>query len=156
MKTLSQKARLLLCSLIILAYFIPSYNGISGFSFVSLAFSEPEVNSDITSTDVLILIIPLLFTPLSALVLLLISSLKIPARKIYMAMPLTGIVAFVSILVLASGNGSGNFSNLSFLLQMGGGFYLALTASFLLPFTKNPHRKRVKKRKTSPPLEIAA
>lgn len=156
MKTLAKKARLVLCSLLIVAFFIPSYNGISAFNFIPIAFAQPEVNSEITLTDVLVAVVPLFFIPLSALGILFLFWMKMPARKTYLALPLFSILTFTGILFTGLNSGSAFSSGRAFLMQMGIGFYIALIAAVLLPFTKRSVRKRARQPKSESQVEIAA
>jgi hypothetical protein len=149
MRTLRKNARVILSTLVLAAFFLPSYQGISGFHFISLAFAETTTNSEITSTDVLILTLPLILIPLTALGILLVSWLQISIRKTFTALPLLCLAGFTFILAISSRNSSAGFNSLSFLLQMGIGFYLALAASLVLPFTKNPLRKKVRRRRSN-------
>lgn len=148
MRTLRKKARVVLSTLILAAFFIPSYKGVSAFHFISIAFAETTAHSEITSTDVLILIIPLILVPVTALAISLASWLKVSIRRTFTALPLVCLAGFTIILAISSRNVSAGFSNLSLLLQMGVGFYLALVAALILPFTKNPVRKRIRRRRT--------
>lgn len=155
MKFFITNARLLLTGLIVAAFFLPSYGGISGFRFISLAFSEINRESEITSTDVFIMILPLIMIPVFALLLFIGAALKQPMRKILTGMPLICLCTFLAILLVGARNGSGSFSGPEFLVQMQVGFYLAFVASILLVATKDPRKKRVKRRKRTE-AELAA
>lgn len=148
MKTLRRKARVILSTLICIVFFLPAYNGVSGFRFVSLAFSEVATNRELTQTDVLILVVPLVLVPLTALAIALISWLRISLQKIYTAMPLLCFLSFMAILLMSAGNGSSSFSKGTILSQMGLGFYLTLLAAAYLPFTKNPVVKKIRRRRS--------
>lgn len=148
MKFIKTKARVLLCVVITAAFFIPSYNGISGFSFINRAFSETVTNSEITETDVLITIIPLLFIPLSALMILICAWLQVTTRKIFLALPLLFMLFFFGILYLGASNSSDGFSSPGVFLRMQPGFYIAGLASLLLIYTKN-YKKRKHRRNIS-------
>lgn len=145
MNFLTTRARLLLCCVIIAAFFIPAYNNISGAGFIRLAFIEGESHSEITSTDVLIAVIPLILIPFSALVILLRSAAYMSTRKTYLALPLLFMAFFFGVLYLSSGNTSGSFSSPKVFFQMQPGFYIAGLASFLLLFTKTYKKRRHKR-----------
>ena len=142
MKILKTKARLLLCGVIIAAFFIPAYNNISGLSFINRAFSEAKTHNEITETDVLITIIPLLFIPFSALLILVRAVAHVSTRKTYLALPLLFMLFFFGILYISSGNTSGGFSSPKVFFQMQPGFYIAGLASLLVIFTKNYKKRR--------------
>ncbi|HUC79641.1 MAG TPA: hypothetical protein VMR70_01945 [Flavisolibacter sp.] len=147
MNALRKKARLLLCTLILLSFFLPAYRGVSGFGFIPLAFDEVTKSHELTMIDVVILLVPLVLIPVSAAGIGIASWLRIPVRKTFAAFPLLCLLAFICLLLMSSG-GSG-FSGTSLLSQMGVGFYLALPATAYLPFTKNMVRKRRRRRQTT-------
>ena len=142
MKYLKTRARLILCILIIAAFFIPSYNNVSAYGFIKLAFLETKDHSEVTSTDVLITIVPLLLVPLSALVIVIRTAVHLPTRKTYLGLPLIFLIFFFVILLPGGSTISGKFSDPKVLLEMQAGFYLAATAAVLLLFTRSFKRKR--------------
>jgi hypothetical protein len=156
MKYFKTKTRLLLCGVIIAAFFLPAFEGISGFLFVRLAFSEVGSHSEITQTDVLLAIIPLLLVPLSSLAILLASSLHLTIRKIYLIFPLAFMFSFFGLLVLTARNNSGAFASPTVFLNMQPGFYIAGLASTLLIFSKDLKKKKRRKRVATPDMPATA
>jgi uncharacterized membrane protein YhaH (DUF805 family) len=150
MRAIISKARYLLCCLIILAFFIPSYQNISGFSFIPLAFSAVEGQSEISSIDVFIAVVPLVLIPVSALAILVRTSLRKTTRKTIKALPLICLFIFTVILFMSlrSISGGGR-SSLRILSHMQGGYYVVAVASLLLPFTKAPYKRRSKKQQAT-------
>lgn len=149
MKTLRKRARVILSTLILAAFFIPSYKGLNGFGFISVAFAETKTNHEITSTDVMILVIPLLLVPLTALGIWLATWLKISMRTIYTALPLICLFGFTAVLLMSAPKNSVGLSNGGLLLKMGFGFYVALLASLCLPFTQNPKKKKIRRHRSA-------
>lgn len=154
MKFITTNARQLLCGVIIAAFFIPAYNNISGFGFIDHAFSAVNSQNEITETDVLIIITPLLFVPFSALFILLRTASRISSRKTYLVLPLLFMLFFFGVIIISAANSSGQFSNPKVFFQMQPGFYIAGLASVLLIFTRNP--KKRKRRKRTPSTETIA
>lgn len=155
MKPLSTKSRLLFCILIIAAFFIPAYHNISALGFISLAFQEADKHADITFIDVLILITPLVFIPVTALVIMIRSVTYVPIRKTIIVLPFLLLVFFLAILSFSGNSNSYNLFASTILLNMQVGFYLAGAASLLLIFTKN-HSRRHKRKRSRPQTEVVA
>ena len=149
MKFITTKARLLLCGVIIAAFFIPAYQNISGFTFINYAFSEAKSNSEITEMDVLITIVPLLFIPLSALFILVRARLYLVTSKIYLALPLLFMLFFFGIIYLSERNSASGFSSPATFFYMQPGFYIMILASLLLIFTKTYKKRRRRRRVNS-------
>ena len=156
MNFLKKRARLLLCCFIILAFFVPAYDNISGFGFVRLAFTESENNSEIKFADILIIIVPLLALFLSALVILLRTVAYLPTRRLHLTLPLLFLLSFFGVMYISGGNTAGNFSHPRVFLQMQPGFYITAFASLLLVFTRDYKKKKHRKRKPVPDAQEAA
>src|ERR671912_873499 len=154
MKFITTNARLLLCGVIIAAFFIPAYNNISGFGFINHAFLEVNTQNEITETDVLITITPLLFIPFSALFLLVRTAAHVSSRKMYLALPVIFMLFFFGIIFLTSRNSTGGFSSPTVFFQMQPGFYITVLASVLLIYTKNRRKRR--RRRSVQSTETAA
>lgn len=150
MKFIIIKGRPLLCCLILIAFFIPSFENVSGLGYINHAFSEVRKSGEITRTDALITIIPLLLIPFFALIILIRSIRHMNTRKTYLALPFVFLCFFFAILFLTSGS-TGSFSSFKVLFQMQIGFYLSAMASLLLVFTKHYKRKRSKRRTEQAP-----
>ena len=146
MQTLFSKGRYPLCLLIILAFFLPSYQNISAFSFVPQAFSFAEDQSEISSADVLIAVVPLVLIPLSSVLIMVQTYLRKVIRQSIKALPFICLSLFTVILFLSLRTlvGSG-MTTLRILSHLGAGFYLTLIASALVPFTKSPYRRKTRR-----------
>jgi glucan phosphoethanolaminetransferase (alkaline phosphatase superfamily) len=149
MKLLSNKTRLLLSILIIISFFLPAYNAISAFKFISLALSETTPPTDINLIDVLMILAPLVLIPIIAIVVFIRSYMKASTPTTVTGLPLLFLMFFFGILFF-----TGNISSISspaykFLLKMQIGFYLTVIASLLLLFTRNGRQHRHKRRRQS-------
>lgn len=142
MNQLVPKARLVLCALIVLAFFLPAYKGYSGLRFLPVALSEAANKSGVTSTDVLILLMPLLMIPLSAIGVYTLFVMTVFIKRIYLAMPLLFLVFFFTLLFRSPGMASSD----GFLGAAQIGFYITALAACGLPFTKDPKRKSRRRR----------
>jgi hypothetical protein len=145
MQTFFSKARYTLCTLIILAFFLPSYQDISAFNFIPLAFSSADEQSEISSADVFIAVVPLVLIPLSALAIIILTSMRRVIRKTFKALPFIclAIFTFILFLSLRTIEGSG-MSSLRTLSHLGVGYYLVAICSVFLPFTKSPYRRKMR------------
>ena len=145
MQTIINKARIISCFFILLGFFIPSYNGVSGLTFIPLVFSAIEETSEITIVDAFVAIIPLVFIPLSTIAVLIRTFRLKPTRKTYRALPLICLFAFSIILVMSLKTISGSgMTSLQTFAQIRGGYYMAGIFCLILPFTRNPFIKRTK------------
>lgn len=147
MPLLSNKSRLPLSVLLLIAFFIPAYNNVSAFTFIGLAFSEAKAQTEITFIDVLILITPLIFIPVIAVVILIRSVMQVRIRKSVTGLPLLLLLFFIALLSFTGNRSTLHFPVSKLLFGMQVGFYLTAIASLLLLFTKNK-RKHRRKRKT--------
>jgi len=145
MKALTTKSRLLVCAVIIIAFFVPAYDGISGFSYISFAFKNLEGQTEITTMDVWVTIIPLLLIPISAAAILVRSYYKLSTRKTYMFLPAVCFGFFTVILFFSQKSGGAVFSGRVVLMEMTIGFYLTAIGCAILPFTKTPRRRKSEK-----------
>lgn len=152
MKTSLAKSRMALCALILLAVFLPAYNGYSAVSFIPLVLAEVS-NGEINLTDAAISIIPVLLVPVSAIVVGMFQLLRIPLRRVYVAMPLVFLLFFTGILFTAERSANPSSSVFGLFKRAGLGFYLAYIACLLLPFTKNAKRRR--RHRKPPSAELA-
>lgn len=145
MKLLATQYRLFLPVLIIAAFFIPAYHNISGFNFISLALAEPKGHADISQTDALIIILPLVFIPLSALLIFIRSYLHLPTRMTVVVLPFLFLVFFIALLPFSRNINRSDLSFPKILFTMQIGFYVVAISSLLLIFTKNYRKKKVRK-----------
>lgn len=145
MQTIFSKARYILCTLIILAFFLPCYQDISAFSFIPLAFSSAGEQSEISSADVFIAIVPLVLIPLSSLAIIILTSMRRILRKTFKALPFICLCIFTLILFLSLRTiGGSGMSSLRTLSHLSVGYYLVAICSIFLPFTKSPYRRKLR------------
>jgi hypothetical protein len=149
MRILPHQTRLWLSALIIVSFIIPAYKSISAFTFIGLALSEVETHADVTIIDVLIVVSPLIFMPIIAIVIAIRSVRRVPVRKTVTALPLVLLVFFCAILSFSSNNSDVHAPLPGLLFDMQIGFYLTVIASLLLVFTKNVSKRRHKRRSRS-------
>jgi len=93
--------------------------------------------------------------PFSTAVLLLRTWLRIPTRRVYVAMPLIFFM-FFSGLFFTSQTSLAGPSSVNLFTPAEFGFYLAAVCSVMLLFTKNQKRKRRRKIETEPEKELAS
>ncbi|RYZ30036.1 MAG: hypothetical protein EOO10_04240 [Chitinophagaceae bacterium] len=146
MQTLISKLRYILCFVIISAFFLPSYQDISGFTFIPLAFSSTDDQSEISTADVFIATIPLILIPVSSIAILVRTYMRRQLRQTFKALPLICLAVFTILLFLSLRTiAGGGMSSLRILSHLREGFYITAIASMLLPFTKSPYRRKVKR-----------
>lgn len=136
MKNIIAKGRLLLCAMIVFAFFLPAYAGYSAMRFIPLALSEAD-KSNVTTMDALILIVPLVLIPAIAFTVLGLFLLRIAIMQSYLALPLLFMVFFLGLLFRSPGMAAagGGIRGLQI------GFYLMALSAAALPFTKNARHK---------------
>ncbi|MDQ6609017.1 MAG: hypothetical protein M3Y85_04270 [Bacteroidota bacterium] len=154
MKLLIEKSRALLSLLIIIAFFIPAYKDNSAFSFISLALSEVNTNSDITIIDVYIFNTLLILIPLTALAVFITSLMRKSVRQIVIVLPFLLLVFTLAVLATSEAGGN-NLSVLKLFAGLKVGFYLAAVSSFSLMFTKNRSRRRHRRKKYQAQTKVA-
>lgn len=143
-------ARPLLCAVVVLAFFLPAYQACSGFQFISLALAEAANKNGVTTTDVMILLLPMMLIPASAGILGAAFALRISVQRIYTVLPFVFFTFFTLLFFRSQAHATS---------QPGGaqiGFYLTGVATALLPFTKNAKRKSRRRRRNTKPLEAVA
>jgi hypothetical protein len=146
MKSFVHNARFILCGLIILAFFLPAYQGISGFSYIPFAFSTLEGQNEITETDIWVTIIPLVLIPITVVVILFRAYMRLSTRKTVMFLPALCFAFFTIILFVSQKSGGASFSGRAVLFEMTIGFYLMALGCAFLPFTKTPRKRKAVKR----------
>lgn len=143
MKRWISQARPALCVIILIAFFLPAYKSYSAFDFVPLAMTEASGANGITTTDVLMLLLPLLLIPFFAILLIALFAFRISVKPVYLALPLV-FSSFFLLLFFRSQGANEDALSISGLRV---GFYLAAIAVALLPFTKDRKKKSRRKRK---------
>lgn len=163
MKLLPTQGRLLFAALIIFAFFIPSFNGVSGFRFVLQAFAEANGEGELTITDAIIFIIPLLSIPLAGLIILFRSIAELPTRKSFIYLPLL-LMGFFFCMLYFNQRFQSYYPGVTGLLKrMQPGCYIGMVSAACLAFTKDFRKKRVRRKKSfiipdteSSPVEASA
>lgn len=151
MRTLIDKARVLLCAIIVVSFALPGYAGYSALSFLSRALSETKVSSGVTELDAFILLAPLLLIPVTAIGIGASFVAHRTVARIYLAMPLVFFVFFMVLLFRSPGMTDAGIGQLQI------GFYTTVLAACGLPFTKDPKRKsRRRRRRSIKKTELAA
>jgi len=146
MQTLITNSRFILCGINILAFFLPSYQDISAYTFIPLAFSSTDDQSEISTADVFIATVPLILIPVSSIAILIRTYMRRHLRIIFKALPLICLAVFTVLLFLSLRTiAGGGMSSLRILSHLREGFYITAVASVLLPFTKSPYRRKVKR-----------
>lgn len=149
MKKVISNARPVLCGLILLSFFLPAYAGYSAIRFSMLALAEASGKNNVTTTDVAILVLPLLLIPATAIGFCLLFLLHQSIRRIYLALPIIFLVFFLALLFNSPGLAAGRFT------EMQAGFYLMSVSACLLPFTTDAKRKRRRRRRHSSATVVA-
>jgi hypothetical protein len=119
-------------ALLIAAFFIPAYNGISAFSFIGIALSAIKNDSDVTYVDLLVILLPLLSIPVSAGIILWRAAKRRHFNGILLSLPLFFLLFFFLILSFDMNRQINNVSAITLIKDMSVGFYIAALASVLL------------------------
>ena len=141
MKRFLSKARVLLCGLILLSFFLPAYAHYNAVQFISFLLEAVNKAYEITAADAFLAIATLLIIPFSALALIVCSYQRKPVRRIYAAVPLIFFLCFTGLL-FTNETGQAGDRAYNYFAAAGPGFYIAGLSCILLLFTKNPRRKR--------------
>ena len=94
MRLSRNRYRMIYSSLLIAAFFIPAYGGVSAFGFIRLAIGAVRTDSEVTLVDVLVIVLPLLFILLSALVILLRAVKRKPFNGLLLCLPFFFLLFF--------------------------------------------------------------
>lgn len=124
--------RMMYSALLLATFFTPAYNNISGFHFIGLAFGTAQSDAEVTFVDLLVVVVPLLFVPLSALLILYRAARRRPFTGLLLALPLFFLLFFFLILSFDVNRQAANSGLFSFLRNMSLGFYMAACAAVLL------------------------
>lgn len=137
MKKLNRRARIILTLLIIAAFFVPAYKTYSPFDFIYLAIDEANSEVDVTAMDVLVVLIPLLSIPFTALLILIRSLKKLPSRRTLRILPFLFFSFVLMIIFFLQHSQFSVETVLMFLNSMELGFFVLALTTFLLIFVKN-------------------
>jgi hypothetical protein len=123
--------RIIYSALVILAFFLPAYSNVSAFGFLRMALVAAKTDAELTYLDVLVVLLPLLFIPLSATMILFRAATRRRGNGLLLALPLFFLAFFVFILSFDISRQLGG-SLVSLVTLMRPGFYLGVLASLLL------------------------
>lgn len=130
-------SRAICALLIIIAFFIPAYGNISALDFLNLAIHSVNNDAELTLLDLVIVSIPLLLVPLTALLILYRSLQKRTLNSLLLGLPFFSL-AFFMLLVSFDINKNVSGSGMLMLVRnMRFGFYVAASASLLLLFSQS-------------------
>jgi hypothetical protein len=129
------RSRAIYAALLLLAFFIPAYNQVSAFRFLIQAVSSAGNDNEITLVDLLVVLLPLLLIPATALLILVKAVNKKPLNSLLLSLPFFSMSFFFLILSFDINRQASGSNALGLLKQMSPGFYLAAFASLLLLFS---------------------
>ncbi len=129
--------RAIFAVVVIVAFFIPAYNSVSAFQFLLLALGSLRNDSEITLVDLLVILLPLLLVPATALLILFQALNKRRVNSLLLCLPFFSMAFFFLIFSFDRVRQVSSFSVLNLLTEMRVGFYLAAFASLLLLFSYN-------------------
>lgn len=121
--------------MVITAFFIPAYQSISAFRFLIMAIGTIGNDSEITLIDLLVILLPLLLIPATALLILIKAINKKPLNSLLLRLPFFSITFFFLILSLDMTRQVASNNVFDLLTKLSVGFYLAAFASLLLVFS---------------------
>lgn len=135
MRMSRNRYRMLYSALVIAAFFVPAYGRVSAFSFLGLAIGSVQADSEITFVDVFVVLLPLLFIPISALLIFYRALRQRPLSGLVLSLPLFFLLFFCLILSFDMSRQLNDVSTLGLVKEMSPGFYIAAFASVLLLFS---------------------
>lgn len=124
--------RMLYSALLIAAFFVPAYNNISAFTFIGLALSAVRTDTEVTLIDLAVILLPLLFIPISGFIILYRAVKHKPFNGLLLSLPLFFLLFFFLILSFDMNRHLNNVNMIGLIKDMSVGFYLASLASVLL------------------------
>jgi hypothetical protein len=127
--------RIIYSALLIAAFFIPAYSNVSAYRFIGLAIGSAQTDAEVTFMDALVILIPLLFIPLSALLILFRALRQKPINGLLLSLPLFFLLFFFLILSFDVNRETSNADMFGMLKDMRFGFYMAALTSVLLLFS---------------------
>lgn len=129
------KCRAIFALLIIFAFFVPAYHSVSAFQFLFIALSALRADNEVTFIDLLVVLLPLLSIPLTALFIFIRTVINKPLNVLLLNIPFFSVTFFFLIFSLDMNRQSSSTTVFDLLPQMRIGFYLATLASLLLIFS---------------------
>lgn len=135
MRLSRNRFRMIYAALVIVSFFIPAYQNVSAFEFFSLAIGDIRSEADVTLLDLVVILIPLLLIPFTALYVLMRAANKKPMNGLLLGLPLFSFAFFFLILSLDINRNVNNVDVLELLKEMSFGFYITAMGALLLLFT---------------------
>lgn len=132
MRSSRNRCRMVYSALLLAAFFIPAYNNVSAYGFIGLAIASVKTDAEVTFLDALVILIPLLFIPLSALLILFRAFRKKPFNGLLLSLPLFFLLFFFFILSFDVNRQTSDADMIGLLKGMRFGFYIAALAAVLL------------------------
>lgn len=129
--------RAIYAALVIIAFFVPAYSNISAFQFLFLAIGAVGADNEITPVDLLVVLVPLLFIPLAAIIVLIKAMKKKPLNSLLLGLPFFSIAFFFLIMSFDMNRQSNAGGMFGLFREMSIGFYIAAAASLLLLLSNN-------------------
>lgn len=123
--------------LIIIAFFIPAYENISGVGFLNLALGTVNNDDEMTMVDFIIISFPLLLIPFTALVILFKSLRKKALTSLLLSLPFFSLAFFMVLLSFDMNKDASHSGIFNLLKNMRFGFYIVCIASLLLLFSQS-------------------
>ena len=137
MRMSRNRYRMLYSALVVAAFFVPAYGGVSAFHFLELAISSVQTDPEITFVDVFVILLPLVFVLISALLIFYRASRQQHLSGLVLSLPLFFLLFFCLILSFDMNRQLDNASTLGLVKEINVGFYVASVASVLLLFSYN-------------------
>ena len=135
MRMSRNRYRIIYSALLLAAFFLPAYNNVSAYRFTGLAIESAQTDAEVTFMDAMVILIPLLFIPISALLILFRALQQKPINGLLLSLPLFFLFFFFVILSFDVNRETSNADILGMLKDMRFGFYMAAMASVLLLFS---------------------
>lgn len=135
MRLSRNKYRMIYSSLLIAAFFIPAYSGLSAFGFIRLAIGAVRTDAEVTIVDLLVIVLPLLFIFFSSLVILLRAIKRKPLNGLLLSLPLFFLLFFFLIISVDRSRQLTSTNLFNLMRDMSPGGYIAAFASVLLLFS---------------------
>lgn len=146
MSYLKSNLRIVACIILLLAFLFPVFRGLTALDFIQLAIKETQSNTEITPVDLLIVLTPLFTIPVTAIAIIIRSSVYVNTRKTLLCLPLICFFFFFIVFYFGTNRQLDQLFSFTFFSKIGFGFYLGSFSALLIPFTPIPERKTKKER----------
>lgn len=124
--------RMLNSALLIAAFFLPAYNNISAVQFIGLAIGTVQTDAEVSLTDLLLVLTPLLFIPVSAFIILLRAAMRKPTTGLLLSLPFLFLLFFSLLLSFDLSRQVTDPGLFSILKEVCPGYYISASAAVLL------------------------